>query len=230
MLAEIFEARTYLQHGIEVREGDVVLDVGGNVGVAAAFFAAECGAGVVHSFEPIKPIFEQLRENLRHFPACVPHNYGISARTRRAEITYYPDSWAMSGMYADPVADRARSRRILLNLGAPEERVDEGLRDRFSTRTLPCQLRTLSEVLRTESIDHVDLLKIDVEGAELDVLAGIDATDWPLIRQVVAESHLDRSGSEKAVETLTAHGFAVTVDQDPALEGTSVRMLYAVAR
>ncbi len=59
-------------------------------GVAAAFFALECNAGLVHSFEPVTPIFELLRENLRHFPACVPHIYGLSSRSRYGTITYYP--------------------------------------------------------------------------------------------------------------------------------------------
>lgn len=31
---------------------------------------------------------------------------------------------------------------------------------------------------------QVDLLKIDVERAELEVLAGVEAAHWPLIRQV----------------------------------------------
>ena len=78
-LAEVVEGRPYLQHGIEVRPGDVVLDIGANIGVAAAFFAVECGAGLVHSFEPIAPIFAYLEQNLRHFPACIPHHYGLGA-------------------------------------------------------------------------------------------------------------------------------------------------------
>lgn len=32
----------------------------------------------------------------------------------------------------------------------------------------------------------MDLLKIDVERAELEVLAGVEAAHWPLIRQVSA--------------------------------------------
>jgi hypothetical protein len=47
-LNEIVRERVYLRHGVSVREA-VVLDVGANVGVAAAFFAAECRAGLVHS-------------------------------------------------------------------------------------------------------------------------------------------------------------------------------------
>jgi hypothetical protein len=62
-LAEVVGERTYLKHGIDVHEGDIVLDVGANVGVAAAFFASDCKAGLVHSFEPMAPLFELLREN-----------------------------------------------------------------------------------------------------------------------------------------------------------------------
>src|SRR5919201_3384791 len=112
-LAEIVGERTYLRHGVAVRAGDVVLDVGANVGVAAVFFASECKAGLVHSFEPVPPLFELLRENLRPFPACVAHDYGLSSNAGMAPITYYPHAAAMSGLYADPNEDRARVRTYL---------------------------------------------------------------------------------------------------------------------
>jgi FkbM family methyltransferase len=229
-LAEIVEARCYLQHGIQVREGDAVLDVGANIGVAAAYFATECGAGVVHSFEPVKPIFEQLRENLSHFPACVPHPYGLSSATGNQTITYYPENWALSGTHADPIAERDRAKRIFMNLGADDRNVEEGLRGRFSTAELSADFRTLSETLRSESIDRVDLLKIDVEGAEHDVLAGIEDGDWPSIRQVVAELHVDPAERGAVVGILEGHGFDAIVDQDAICEGTPLRMLYAVRR
>jgi FkbM family methyltransferase len=111
--------RTY--SGVEVPEGDVVLDVGANVGVAAAFFASECSAGLVHSFEPVTPIFRMLNANLRHFPACVGHNYGLSSFSRRAAITFYPNADAMSGLYADANDDGARVRTYMLNHGMSAE-------------------------------------------------------------------------------------------------------------
>jgi FkbM family methyltransferase len=229
-LLEIVGRRTYLQHGVEVSEGDVVLDVGANVGVAAAFFAVECRAGTVHSFEPVEPIFEVLRTNLRDLPACVTHPYGISSRSGPSQITYYPEDWAISGLYADPEADRATVRAAHHNLGIPEAESNDLLRDRFKTEALTCELRTLSEVLETESIDRVDLLKLDVEKSELDILEGIEDDDWPLIRQIAAEVHLDTDHSPRVVATLEERGFTVTLTQDPTLAGTEVHMLYAVRR
>ena len=225
---EIVEGRSYLQHGVEVGEGDVVLDVGANIGVAAAFFAEECGAGAVHSFEPVAPIFDVLRRNLRTFPACIPHDYGLGSESGPATITYYPDAWAVSGLYADPSAERAIVKRALLNRGSSAADADARVKDGFETEELECELRTLSKVLETESIERVDLLKIDVERAELEVLAGIAEPDWPRIRQVSAELHLESDRREETTAMLTTRGFEVTVAQDPTMAGTPIHMLYAV--
>ena len=227
-LSEIVGERTYLQHGVEVRKGDVVLDVGANVGVAAAFFASECGAGLVHSFEPVTPIFRMLSANLRHFPSCVGHNYGLSSSSRRAAITFYPNADAMSGLYADANDDRARVRTYMLNRGMSAEEADRELDGRYHAVTLECELRTLSSVLREESLERVDLLKIDVEKAELDVLRGIEEAEWSRIKQVVAEVHDEHGRSATMARMLKSHGFSVTTEQDPMWRGTAMRMLYAI--
>lgn len=227
-IIEIVEERSYLQHGVEVRPGDVVLDVGANVGVAAIFFSAECRAGVVHSFEPVSPIFEALEENLRPFPNCVPHPYGLSNVAREDTIVYYPDLWALSGSYADPEVDRARLNRALQNLGASDEQAAAGTEGLFSSQVLPCEFRTVSGVLREERIDRVDLLKLDVELAELDVLAGIEDEHWPVIRQLAGELHLDEDGRVRLAETLRDRGFHVTVTQEPAMAETPVHLFHAV--
>ena len=226
-LAETFSKRTYVQHGVEVQEGDLVLDVGANVGVAAAFFASECRAGRVHSFEPVPPLFELLRENLAHFPACVAHDYGLSSAPGRAPITYYPNAAAMSGLYADPKHDREAVRTYLINSGVSEEDAEHQLDGLHEPVTLSCELRTLSAVLREEAVEQVDLLKIDVEKAELDVLRGLDESDWPRIRQVVAEVHDERDRCAKVAEMLTRRGFSVITEQEDMWRGTTVHMLYA---
>jgi Methyltransferase FkbM domain len=82
-------------------------------------------------------------------------------------------------------------------------------------------------VLREESLDHVDLLKIDVEKSELDVLHGIAETDWPRIRQVVSEVHDVDERATTMERMLATRGFSVRVEQEPEWAGTPIRMLYA---
>ena len=226
-VTEIGGDQVYLRHGIEVGAGAVVLDVGANVGVAAVFFAALCGARAVHSFEPIGPICDLLRANVAGIDACVVHQQGLSDMARDAEISYYPGACAMSGLYADPARDRDLVRRVLLNHGFSEPDAEERLIGRYAPETVRCELTTVSAVLARESIARVGLLKIDVERAELDVLGGIDGPDWHRIEQIVLEVHDEDGRRDRIAEVLGAHGFEVVGEQDPVMTGTDVWMLYA---
>lgn len=49
------------------------------------------------------------------------------------------------------------------------------------------RLITLSSVIESEAIDRIDILKVDVEGAELSLLRGIADRHWAKVQQVVLE-------------------------------------------
>eukprot|EP00731_Ephydatia_muelleri_P012822 Em0007g132a len=76
---------------------------------------------------------------------------------------------------------------------------------------IKCPLRTLSAVLDEEIPGTIDLLKIDVEKAEWDVLMGIRDDHWPLIRQVVMETHVVGDSVEMVVQLLQKKGFSKVV-------------------
>ncbi|HEX8185323.1 MAG TPA: amino acid adenylation domain-containing protein, partial [Blastocatellia bacterium] len=48
---EIFEEQVYLKHGISLREGDCVFDVGANIGMFTLFASQLCKGGTVYAFE-----------------------------------------------------------------------------------------------------------------------------------------------------------------------------------
>ena len=50
-------------------------------------------------------------------------------------------------------------------------------------------MTTVSQLLIQYNITRLQLLKIDVERAELEVLRGIALNDWPKIQQMVLEVH-----------------------------------------
>ena len=73
----------------------------------------------------------------------------------------------------------------------------------LKTDTQRCAMTTVSALMAEHDLERIDLLKIDVEGAELDVLRGIRPEDWPRIHQasahllagaqsVTMDRHLDR--------------------------------------
>jgi len=70
------------------------------------------------------------------------------------------------------------------------------------------KLRRLGDVLVEESVGDIDLLKVDVEGAELFVLRGIKEEQWPRIKQVTLEVENFDTVREVA-QLLRAKGFNV---------------------
>ena len=62
----------------------------------------------------------------------------------------------------------------------------------------------------TPPLREIALLKLDVEGAELDALRGLGDADWSRVRQVVVEAHDGGEGRVAALEALLrARGFEV---------------------
>jgi hypothetical protein len=95
----------------------------------------------------------------------------------------------------------------------------------------PCAVTTISDVLSDHAIERVDFLKVDVEGAELDVLRGIAARDWPRIHALAVEVH-DLDGRLATVlATLGSAGFDdVRVEQEWPFEGTELHLVHAWRR
>ena len=91
-----------------------------------------------------------------------------------------------------------------------------------------CAMTTVSNIVQDHNLSKIDLLKIDVERAELDVLSGISKTDWRLISQVVLEVHDVQGRLERILQLLkdTADFTSVTVTQDETLMGSTLYNIY----
>ena len=239
---EIFQKQTYLRHGMKLRRGACVFDVGANIGLFSLFVCGQAPGARVYCFEPIKQIYESLRVNSALYGEQVAvFDYGLSNREREAAFTYYPHYTMMSGLsaYADAAAEVRVIESYLENeaRGGSEAAArlwaerEELLAGRFEQRTEHCRLRALSDVMQEQGVGQIDLLKVDVQRAELEVLEGIRGEDWQKIKQVVMEVH-DGVGeaSEGRVEQIRAlleeQGFVVVSEQDELLVGTDRHNLY----
>jgi|GEM_PF-1443545 len=234
---DIFEKRIYLRHGVTLRPGDCVFDVGGNIGTFALFAHAHAPGARIYTFEPAPPLFARLRANLALNGATArAFNHGVAESERTARFTFYPNSSGMSSFHADAEEERQVLRAMFARQreegveGMDElmEYADELLDERLRAVQMECRLRPLSAIIREEEVERIDFLKIDVQKAEMEVLRGIDDVDWPRIRQIVIEVH-DLDGRLDEVTTLLrGRGFRVAVEQDEAVEGSILYNLFAV--
>ena len=136
-----------------LRAGDVVIDVGANIGTMTVPMArAVGGRGMVYAYEPQQPVFHALCTN-------VALN-GLSMRTR---------------LY--PVALSSRTSRARVDITAYNATVEGNFGAITLEQTIspegrtPVAIDTLSDHL-DGCLERLRLIKIDVEGMDVDVLDG----------------------------------------------------------
>jgi phthiocerol/phenolphthiocerol synthesis type-I polyketide synthase E len=239
---DIFDEDCYRMHGVTIRDGDCILDVGANTGLFVLFLN-HIGAKVrVYAFEPAPAIFQVLSCNVEthnKLPVQV-FNVGLSREPGQATFTYYPRFSNASTLYPDESAEGAlRGRqyiidqiptvrwpfRSLLHLipGPIKHLIAERMRRYYLKKeTVTCELWNLSDFLRKHDIRQVDLLKMDAEQSEQLILAGLAEEDWPKIRQIVVEVHGGAAATQGMLDLLSQRGFRTAVEPNPAIPTLSL--------
>ena len=240
MYKQLFEDSEYAKHGISIRKGDTVFDVGANIGM----FGLHCilsteGDVKLFSFEPIPYLAAICEENIREYAkrgltlrkvfAFGLTQPSLLTAENSAIFDFYPNYSLVSSSYgySNEEKDSIASRLKNLSEGKlSQEATRRIVDDSMVAVKIKCPLRTLSAVLDEEIPGTIDLLKIDVEKAEWDVLMGIRDDHWPLIRQVVMETHVVGDSVEMVVQLLQKKGFSkVVVGSDAAVRPPTVKIV-----
>ncbi len=247
------EVQEYFRNGIELHEGDTVFDVGANIGLFTLWVYQLCNKNVnVYAFEPIPAIFEVLQRNAQRFDPQTQKlkvfPCGLSRESKMTTFAYHPNAPAWSNAYPDDWKqdwEEKRERALLNYKDAPPHIrrlrwvppflrsliVNYSLKKLFATEMVSCQMRTISDILREQNVQRIDLLKVDVEKDELEVLLGIEEPDWPKIKQVFLEVHDIDGRLQKIIELLKRHELSeITVTQEGIFKGSNIFALYALKR
>jgi len=233
----------YFAHGIEVQDGDTVMDVGANIGVFGTRVLQQHPNAQVYAFEPMPAIYDVLKANAANFgDKFVPLNMGVGKEKSELSFRYYPNSPALSTAHPEVWEDNPENltTATLSNIrNAPPQfwylrwlprfiarmianRLRKGAKD------IKCPIMPLSDVMKEHQIGQIDLLKIDCEGAEYDVLLGIASEDWGKVRQVVIEVYNEDNRIDKVRELLEKTGFEhIVIEEEQAMKGSNLYNVYA---
>jgi FkbM family methyltransferase len=133
-----------------------IFDVGANVGAYTSQVLSIAREPLeIWCFEPSPTTFDVLRREFASQPDVRTFNVGLSDRAGSATLVSAGPGSKLASLH-DTTARLARS-----GFGAP-------LREEV-------ELMTLDAFCRSNSVDRIDLLKLDVEGHELSVLLGAAA-------------------------------------------------------
>jgi FkbM family methyltransferase len=140
------------------KEPLTILDVGANQGQFLGLIVQPLqAAGIpfhVHAFEPGRDAYEILRKNFGHHANISLNNFGLGGESGDRNLFY---DEAGSGL-------ASLSQRRLEHFGIRFDRSEK------------VTIQVLDEYCAQRGIGRIDLLKLDVEGHELDVLKGASQT------------------------------------------------------
>jgi FkbM family methyltransferase len=181
-----------------LRPGDIVVDVGANIGLHAVDMAAAVGpGGRVLCFEPVSHISDALRRTLL-----------VNGYSERSEV------------HLKALSDETGTAELFVARHSPLSSLFPPGQN-GSAALVPVELTTLDEVI--PSGGRVDAVKIDVEGAEPRVWRGMRRVRDENHRLAVivewSASHFARSGESPAhfLSEILTDGFDVSVidEEDP---------------
>ena len=150
-----FEAGTQKRLAELIKPGDVVFDIGANVGAHTLPMACSVGAaGKVFAVEPADFAFAKLRRNLSLNPELEHrvHTFQLFFLADKIMITPPKEVYASWPLGRDQMVHPKHRGRLVPATQATVE--------------------TLDSFVERHLIDRIDLIKIDVDGQELPVLRG----------------------------------------------------------
>jgi len=239
---EIYKKNEYIQRGIVLHNGDVVFDVGANIGLFSRYIAEHARDLRIFAFEPVPIIYKALELNVKSIPASITtYNVGLGERPETVDIDYFsrvscdssivPFDWDLK---VDQYTRWFKKKPVTKYL---PERFNKAiarswLKWAYKSVKIPVQIQPLSDYIQENRLDRVDLLKLDAENYEKQVLAGITEQDWEKIHQIAMEVHTHIKGGENLLDELKTmlenRGFTVQVRLDSAYGEFGAYMAYAV--
>ena len=134
------------------KEGDVVVDIGAHIGCYTIISSKRVGAnGKVIAIEADPSNFEMLNHNIKlnQLTNITALNYAVYSKETKIKL-YLPGEESGYTIYNTLMIERAKPREKFVEVSA----------------------NTLDNLLQQNGIRQVNWIKIDVEGAELEVLKG----------------------------------------------------------
>jgi FkbM family methyltransferase len=142
---------------------ETIIDAGANIGLAAVYFANKYPKSTIVSIEPETTNFNVLQKNVQHYPSVHPLNKALS---NKKEVLRVEDVGL--GHWGFMTSSIPESETNVVN---------------------SIESTTLSEIMTQFKFDHLDIVKIDIEGYEKELFES-DYEDWvPKTRCLIIELH-----------------------------------------
>lgn len=150
----------YDKPGFEIKNDDVVIDIGAHIGLFALFSAQFCKNGKIYCFEPIKENYDLLKANLdlNNIKNVVAVNAAVSTSTGIVTI-YLNEDEAGHSMYVT------------------------------GSKQIQVKSISLQDIFDSNRLERCNFLKIDCEGEEYEIIKSLSSPYFDKISKICIEYH-----------------------------------------
>ena len=185
LIWEIWKSRAYEDTRCPINPQDTVVDIGAHIGVFSVWAAQKANLGIVYAYEASQANFKLLKENkgLNHSQNLQVKNLAIFDKPGKFDFYLPGGNGALGSLFQD----------------------QHGVKETVTAITL-------EKLFDDHGLDHVDYLKLDVEGAEYPILLNCPAEILSRIKHLILEYH-ELEGApwrqQDLERHLLSHGFQV---------------------
>jgi len=162
---EIFFQKVYNPSYLQIKKGDVVVDIGANIGVFS-LYAASGGAKKIFAVEPMPANIKLIHENFLCNKLAMP-------TTLEAAVT----------------DKNGKAKLYLGDLDSHNLLFDHNFNNEKFSKNIMVPAITLSRIIERFKINKINFLKIDCEGSEGEIISSTPKKVWKKIDKVAIEYH-----------------------------------------
>jgi len=160
------------KHYGEIKNLSVIVDIGANIGVFSVYAANESKKAIIYAYEPVITNYEILNENINN------NNFNDRIKTFNLGI-----------------ASKNETRKIYISTSTLHSITDTNKCQYHET----IQCITLNDIIITNKLNNIDLLKINCEGAEYEILYSTNKESFDVINEIRLEYHNEDSDRNNVV-------------------------------
>jgi len=160
-LTHVWLIEEYSYPGFEIKENDLIIDIGAHIGLFSLHSSQYCKNGKILSFEPVKENYELLVENIRlnKIKNIYPFNMAVSENDSDVTLFLNKDESGHSMFSSEGESIKVKST-------------------------------SLKTIFEENKLQNCNFLKLDCEGAEYPIIDSLSREHFNKIEKMIIEYHL----------------------------------------
>ena len=166
-LTHVWLIEEYKSQNFEIKDNDIIIDVGGHIGLFSLYASQFCKNGLIYSFEPVPENYNLLIDNIQSNDLNQIKSFNLAVSNSNSNVKLYlNDDEAGHSMFSK------------------------------SSKTITVDSISLQQIFDDNNIENCNFLKLDCEGTEYEILQNLPLSYFDKIEKIIIEYHMADSHPE----------------------------------